>query len=225
MPKCVPMTRSSELRPLTLLLYVVPVTLMELLRRWGSGATSGSGGGGGGGGGGGTGTNTHIGNAEEEVKVYEGLQRLSWSEPVNWSKIRNDSVHLTHKPLFTHAHTDLKTGAWTRGIQKDKCAHTPGALYPRNREILLWQCSCSSYVSSWYTNCQITCLAGVSSTGNTSTIRVSTFLLPWKHRQGDRDRLAVQSEVKVELVGMITHVCRKLHYIYLAETFIQSDLQ
>lgn len=33
MPKCVPMTRSSELRPLTLLLYVVPVTLMELLRR------------------------------------------------------------------------------------------------------------------------------------------------------------------------------------------------
>lgn len=78
MPKCVPMTRSSELRPLTLLLYVVPVTLMELLRRWGSGTTSGSGGGGGGGGGGGT-----------------------------------------------------------------------GALYPRKREILLWQCSCSSYVSSW----------------------------------------------------------------------------
>lgn len=108
MPKCVPMTRSSELRPLTLLLYVVPVTLMELLRRWGSGATSGSGGGGGGGGGGGTGTHTHIGNAEEEAKVYEGLQRLSWSEPVNWSKIRNDSVHLTHRPLFTHAHTGLK---------------------------------------------------------------------------------------------------------------------
>lgn len=71
------MTRSSELRPLTLLLYVVPVTLMELLRRWGSGATSGSGGGGGGGGGGGTGTHTHIGNAEEEAKVDEGLQHLS----------------------------------------------------------------------------------------------------------------------------------------------------
>lgn len=51
-PKCVPMTRSSELRPLTLLLCVVPVTLIELLRRWGSGADSGSGGGGGGGGGG-----------------------------------------------------------------------------------------------------------------------------------------------------------------------------
>lgn len=63
------MTRSSELRPLTLLLYVVPVTLMELLRRWGSGATSGSGGGGGGGGGGGTGTHTHIGNAAENAQV------------------------------------------------------------------------------------------------------------------------------------------------------------
>lgn len=61
MPKCVPMTRSSELRPLTLLLYVVPVTLMELLRRWGSGAAdSGSGGGGGGGGGGRTGTHIQV---------------------------------------------------------------------------------------------------------------------------------------------------------------------
>lgn len=59
------------LRPLTLLLYVVPVTLMELLRRWGSGATSGSGGGGGGGGGGGTGTHTHMGNAVEEAKRRE----------------------------------------------------------------------------------------------------------------------------------------------------------
>lgn len=75
MPKCVPMTRSSELRPLTLLLYVVPVTLMELLRRWGSWATSGSGGGGGGGGGGGTGTHTHIGNAQ--AQVYERLKHLS----------------------------------------------------------------------------------------------------------------------------------------------------
>lgn len=74
MPKCVPMTRSSELRPLTLLLYVVPVTLMELLRRWGSGTTSGSGGGGGGGGGGGTGTHTHV-FAMQECK---GLQHLGW---------------------------------------------------------------------------------------------------------------------------------------------------
>lgn len=63
MPKCVPITRSSELRPLTLRLYVFPVTLMELLRRCGSGATSGSGGGGGGGGGGGTGTYTDIGSS------------------------------------------------------------------------------------------------------------------------------------------------------------------
>lgn len=102
MPKCVPMTRSSELRPLTLLLYVVPVTLMELLRRWGSGATSGSGGGGGGGGGGGTGTHTHIGNAEEEAKVYEGLQHLSRSEPVNL--FPHDSVHFTHIPAFIHTH-------------------------------------------------------------------------------------------------------------------------
>lgn len=73
------MSRSSELRPLTLLLYVVPVTLMELLRRWGSGATSGSGGGGGGGGGGGTGTHTHIGNAAEEAK---GVRRAAAPEVI-----------------------------------------------------------------------------------------------------------------------------------------------
>lgn len=33
---------------------------------------------------------------------------------------------------------------------------------------------------------------------------MSTVLLPWKHRQSDRDRLAVLSQVEVELVGVLT---------------------
>lgn len=140
MPKCVPMTRSSELRPLTLLLYVVPVTLMELLRRWGSGATSGSGGGGGGGGGGGTGTHTHIGNVQEEAEVYEGLQhrsRLYFTGRSNLFKIPmmihshdsyfyscDISANLTHKLLFIDTRRDPKNHTYPKYLEGQMCAPT-----------------------------------------------------------------------------------------------------
>lgn len=110
MPKCVPMTRSSELRPLTLLLYVVPVTLMELLRRWGSGATSGSGGGGGGGGGG-TRTHTHIlAMQRKRQRCMKGCG--TWVNCTVLSQWSPWSANLAHtKTLYIHSY-----------IWKSRCA-------------------------------------------------------------------------------------------------------
>lgn len=61
---------------------------------------------------------------------------------------RRQCPSLTQTPFHSYTYRPSK-GTCTKILKRDKCVHTPGALYPRKREILLWQCSCSSYVSSW----------------------------------------------------------------------------